>query len=393
MKPRLLFLSPFTPAPGGHGSSMRAHAFLRAFAKTYDVHLIVFSRSDTACLPEALCRETARIPLALWPDPHARLKRICAVSPSLYRRLWPQPCEWQQVWNLRARFPFSIRSFNVLHVFRLYLTPLVNAWAETINASERWLDLDDVESDTRAQFAALHARCGKPRFAAHMRIEAEQYAALERRYLPRFDRVFVAAGDDRIGLPHPAPEMAPNIAPEPAESLRQAGPDNPFRFLFVGTLSYAPNEDALSWFCNAVLPLLRAGADRPFIVRVTGRGSLRRLRMPGDVVLTGYVPEIRTAYRDAHAVIVPLRVGGGTGIKVLEAFAYGRPVIATSVGLRGLAVEPGRHALVGDDPESFAGACLQLMRSETHDRQKLVDEAHRLVRSRYTPSALEAVLR
>jgi sugar transferase (PEP-CTERM/EpsH1 system associated) len=133
--------------------------------------------------------------------------------------------------------------------------------------------------------------------------------------------------------------------------------------VFVGSLDWFPNEDAVKEFATRVLPILRRNIER-ITLRVVGRKPSASLattlrRMPG-VELVGEVPDVRTYMAEAQVVVVPLRIGGGTRIKVLEALAMGKPVISTSVGAEGLQLEDGRDLLLADTTETFV-AQIQLL--------------------------------
>ena len=164
--------------------------------------------------------------------------------------------------------------------------------------------------------------------------------------------------------------------------------------LFVGTLDYFPNADAAAFLCKEIVPRLRASLDRPLRVRVVGAQptrALRTLARGADVEIAGFVTDVTDAYRDADVVVVPLRVGGGTRIKVLEAFAHGRPVVTTTAGVDGIDARDGEHLVVADDPDAFAGACARLLR----DRElaaALTGRARRFVGERHSIDAVHHAL-
>src|SRR5690606_1651833 len=118
-----------------------------------------------------------------------------------------------------------------------------------------------------------------------------------------------------------------------------------------------------------------------------------RRRVAGEPELSWAEPSAGLAdeYRRAHAVIAPIRAGGGTRIKVLEAFAHGRPLIATPLAVEGLAVEPGTHALVGETPDDLAEHAVRLM-ADAAMGEGLAARAWALVRASYTPEVLRACL-
>lgn len=183
--------------------------------------------------------------------------------------------------------------------------------------------------------------------------------------------------------------MLPNGVLLPnAVTPRRAGPR--FTFLYVGTLGYFPNQDAVEHFCGAILPIIRRQAPTSLRVLVVGTGvppAVQRLSHIPEVQVVGAVPDVAPWYEEADAAIIPLRAGGGTRIKALEAFAHRRPVVSTALGVEGLDVCHGQHVLLGDTPEAFAEQCLRLMRDPSLG-DSLVEAAYDLVTARYSANAV-----
>jgi glycosyltransferase involved in cell wall biosynthesis len=290
--------------------------------------------------------------------------------------------------------------FDVIHAFRVYTASLAISLARSAAALRRprlHLDLDEIESVTRARLACLYRDNGLEEEAETEAAEAKRFERSERRLLPLFDRVYVASELDarRVQpLLRGEPRVAPNTVVAPLEPVA-ALTTHPFTFLFVGTMGYYPNEDAVLFFCREVLPKLRAQADRPFLVRIVGSGipdSLRQLARLPEVRFIGEPSDMAREYADIEAVIVPLRAGGGTRIKVLEAFAYRRPVVSTIVGVEGIEVQPEQHCLIGDTAGDLARQCLRIMEDRAL-RERLADEAFDLVTGSYSPARLQAAIR
>jgi polysaccharide biosynthesis protein PslH len=154
------------------------------------------------------------------------------------------------------------------------------------------------------------------------------------------------------------------IAPRPGQpagpSRQAAGPP---RLLFVGLMGYGPNADAVRWAVREILPRIRR--ERPDVtLRVVGGEvppDVQGLRGPG-VEIAGRVDDVGRELADAAVVVVPLRAGGGTRLKILEAMAAARPIVTTRIGCEGINVRDGTHLLVRDDAGSFAEAVLRLLR-------------------------------
>jgi glycosyltransferase involved in cell wall biosynthesis len=179
--------------------------------------------------------------------------------------------------------------------------------------------------------------------------------------------------------------------PPPALALPE-GNREPI-LLFVGSMFYEPNVDAVRFFTRRVLPLIRREIPgvKFLIVGKDPRPSVRQLHDGKSVIVTGTVPEVAEYLHRAAAVVVPIRFGGGTRIKILEALAYRKAVVSTRVGAEGIDVQSGEHLLLADSPEDFAGACTLLLKDGTL-RQRLGEEGFQLVSSRYQWAAIERMV-
>jgi polysaccharide biosynthesis protein PslH len=167
--------------------------------------------------------------------------------------------------------------------------------------------------------------------------------------------------------------------------------------LFCGLLSYWPNEDAVRFFVDSIFPDIRRQLPSVRLV-IIGRGPSEQVRALADgtsIKLEADVPSVADYYRRATMGIVPLRIGGGTRIKILEAWALGVPVVSTSIGCEGLDGMNGEHFIVADTPQDFTKACVDLFRSSSL-REHLVQRGRELAFSKYrwemsTKKAVSAV--
>jgi len=264
--------------------------------------------------------------------------------------------------------------------------------AQAGSLTRRHLDLDDIESITRRRLAELYRVHGRTTLATSEEEAARRAAMLEDEVSRDFDRLYVCSEQDRATLARPARAQVcvlPNALPLP-DPVPPPPPGRPYTFLFIGTLGYYPNEEGIIYFCTQVLPLIRqAASPRDVRVLIVGPGAspaIQDLARARDVSLIGAVPDVRAVYRESNAVIVPIRAGGGTRVKVLEAFSYRRPVAATTVGVEGIAARPGEHFLQGDTSTELADQCLRLIYSPPL-AERLADNAYDLFRDAYTIEA------
>jgi glycosyltransferase involved in cell wall biosynthesis len=140
--------------------------------------------------------------------------------------------------------------------------------------------------------------------------------------------------------------------------------------VFVGAMDWEPNIDAMEYFCDRIWPSVQAQAPGAKL-RIVGRNPGDRVRRLASehVAITGRVPSVADHLREASVVVVPLRIGGGTRLKIYEAMAAGKAVVSTSVGAEGLDVRHGRDIVLADNPQGFADAILALLRDENLRRK------------------------
>jgi glycosyltransferase involved in cell wall biosynthesis len=166
-------------------------------------------------------------------------------------------------------------------------------------------------------------------------------------------------------------------------------PDSLRHLVFTGSMDWRPNQDAARYFAVDVMPLLRRA--RPELeCTFVGRNppsDIAALGQTQGIHITGTVEDVRPYVERASVYIVPLRVGGGSRLKILEALAMGRAVVSTTVGAEGLHVEHGRHLLLADNPRTFADSVLRLL-DDPALCSELGTEGRRLVEARYDWNAL-----
>jgi glycosyltransferase involved in cell wall biosynthesis len=164
--------------------------------------------------------------------------------------------------------------------------------------------------------------------------------------------------------------------------------ERPLELLFTGAMNYAPNADGVAHFCAEILPRIRAVVP-DVSLSVVGRDPPPRIQSlaRGGVTITGTVPDVRPWMNRAAVFVVPLRVGGGTRLKILEALASGRAVVSTSLGCEGLDVKHGDNILVADTPAAFADAVVRCLR-DPGLRRELGARGRALVEQRYRWDAI-----
>jgi len=245
--------------------------------------------------------------------------------------------------------------FDIVHVFRLATLPLAARYLQKAPGRRSARHRISTTSSRRRTLVWRRSigRTERIRWLMPRRTRRRSTPRSRHEVLHDFDRVYVCSEADRAELQGRGRARNLRFAqhgglPAPLPPANRA---DPFTFLFVGTLGYYPNTDAVHYFCTQVVPLLRERSPRAFQVTIVGIGapaSVQELARMPEVQVVGAVPDVTPWYRDAHAVVVPLRAGGGTRIKVLEAFSFRRPSREHVAGYGRLEARPEEHFLLGD---------------------------------------------
>lgn len=223
-------------------------------------------------------------------------------------------------------------------------------------------------------------------------VDERRWTRLQQRCSEAVDAVVVCSNLDieRSGLANAV--AVPNGSSEvpSADADRWSLRDGVPTMLFVGALDYEPNTDAVLWFIDEVLPLVRSRIPEARL-RVVGRGTdaLGLSAIPPGVEIVGEVVDLQPELEAADVSVVPIRLGAGTRLKVIEAMANHIPIVTTPVGCEGIALSDGVHALIADDPRNFADSCLRVLMSGEL-RQTLADQAAELFMTSYRWSSVEA---
>jgi len=242
-----------------------------------------------------------------------------------------------------------------------FLQPSMNVW--DLDFRPKVLFAHNVE----AQIGKRHAeRAGNPAARLFWGRQWRKLHWYEGEAMRRFDHVITVSAEDSAlmrqdyGVSHstPVPLGVDTVEYAPGDEPRLPG-----RLVFTGSMDWLPNADGLSWFVSEVLPLIRE--RRPGVtLDIVGRNPAPRVRALGaepGIEVTGAVPDVKPYVRRAEVVIVPLRIGGGTRIKIFEAMSLGAAIVSTRLGAEGLPVEDGGDLLLADEPEAFAAAVVSLL--------------------------------
>jgi len=217
----------------------------------------------------------------------------------------------------------------------------------------------------------------------------------EREALTRFDLVLAVSETDRDTFAR----LYPGALRRPVHVV-QTGVDTAYftpmpgrersrHLVFTGSMDWLPNEDGMLYFVRDILPRIRA-AEPEITLSIVGRTptpAVQRLAAGNGIEVTGRVDDVRPHVAAAAVYVVPLRIGGGTRLKIFEAMSMAKAVVSTAIGAEGLPITPGRDIVVADEPAAFADAVVQLLR-DPEKRQRIESAARDLVVQHYDWAAV-----
>ena len=389
-RPRLLFLSHCLPYPPHSGVATRTYNILRQLHVAYDVDLVAFSRmshqpdGDARDAASRALRGTAAYVAEPTPIPNER---------STPRKLWDH---LRSVVSGRAYtyYEYDSRAFadRLSAVLRARMPDLVHLDSLDLH---RWLPLlprvpitcthHDIDSELLRRRAQ---RLDGAVLRRYLLLQVGRLERLERQVCPHVALNLMMSEVDARILRALAPGAATMVVPNGTDPVYfQPNGTRPLagRVVFVGPTHSHPNRDAVELLLQEIWPRIRAADGAASLRLIGGNAPADRARYdaaPGVAAL-GTLPDIRPALAEASCCVVPIRIGGGTRLKILDAWAMGKAVVSTSIGCEGLEVTDGEDILIHDAPDAIADAVLQVL----HDgglRSRLERNGRRLAVERYS---------
>lgn len=380
---RILIITDAIPYPPVSGDRIRTYNMLRRVAAKHEVWLATLLREPneaegTAHLQEFCCGvETAC----------RRRRHPIAHLPGLFRfALAGKPLELKFVHSEelvhKIQRLVSVVDFDIVHIEPSHMALYVQA----LPPDEHWrriLVFHNIASDQYARLSRIgRGWVGKMRAGLHSRMMRRW----EPRYAEQFDRCITVSETDRQLLITANPRLRVDVIPNGVDTrMYRPLPHIVSRptLLFVGRMSYWACADAMLHFCRDILPRIRRRIGDVEMWIVGKEPGAEVIRLAGNGVhVTGWVEDVVPYYSRSTVCVVPLRAGGGTRLKVLEAMSLGRPVVSTAIGCEGLDVIDGEHLLIADNPEEFAEKTVRLL-TDRELYQHVTTRARELVVNRY----------
>jgi polysaccharide biosynthesis protein PslH len=363
---RILYLSPLAPAPPRSGAQARMHGLLAHLARRHEITAVsLLDPGDDAMACARSLREHCR-EVVLVPNPKGgnglgkRLLQLRSAASlhSFERHRCSLPALQRALDGVLSRTRFDLVNLEFPYLAHYRLAPPGAPPPPVV------LDAHDIAYEIVRQVAGGGAGLGRRLYASvnWRKLRRDELAAFR-----RADGVYTCSAADRdhvlSDLPSAHVAVVPNAADVDFYQPRPSDPPSDGRTLvFFGLLSTFPNTDGVLHFAREIWP--RIAAERPEarfkIIGDRPPPSVRALAGP-RVEVAGLVEDLRPHLASAAALVVPLRLGSGTRLKVLEGMAMGKAIVSTALGARGIDAVPGRDLLVADDAAGFAAEVIRLL--------------------------------
>lgn len=351
---RLLFLTPYLPSPPQSGGPRRLHGLMSGLAQSHDVAVLALvdpAKDQTAAVraTREYCGTVLTVPnnrYGLTARQKRALQLVSLASPWSFERLVHHRPAFQAALDAlvaRERFDVITAEFAQLASYRLPHGPRLV------------LDEHNIEYDVLRRTATADRRLDRKVYNAinYRKLRREEHAAWR-----RFTGCLTTSARDEAFVRRECPDLPTAVIPNAVDTSAfrpaEAAPE-PGTILFFGAINYYPNTDAVRYFLDEILPLIRQ--RQPGVrVWIVGQSPPEAItsRASADVIVTGLVDDVRPYLARASVVIAPLRIGGGTRLKIVEALAMGKAIVSTTLGAEGLAITGERELLLADTAQDFA---------------------------------------
>ncbi len=373
---RVLMVTSRLPWPPTEGHQLRSWHLLRAIARKHRVTLLSCLRPEDAEaasgeLPAAVNR------LAFHHLRQDRISTAMQLASGIGGRL-PFVVHRYAGAELRSKVAELTRDADLVHFDMLPLMACADRVPAGVPVVYNAHNIEHVLLRTRGDNES------RPLHRAFLRNQVDRLARFEADASRRADLVLACSEQDRAQLVELGARAAITVpnGVDLGDNRPGTGSEDG-SLVFVGQMGWFPNRDGVEWFLSDVLP--RVLSRKPDL-RFTLVGKAQGLRVPpgiaANVDVTGFVDDLRPLVQRASVYVVPLRMGSGTRLKVLEAMAFGKAIVTTSIGSEGIDLEEGVHAEFANDAQSFADRILALLDDPAH-RAALGREARKLAEARY----------
>ncbi len=366
----ILFLTAQLPEPPHAGGTLRTNGLFRAVhAAGHAVHVLAFGTSDQLRINRPALDEFCASVEVVSPPQRSNLRRLRDVLLSNVadmQQRYASPAYAAKLTDLLRRQSYDLIQIESLEM-ATYLPVLTREAPDTPLIYDSFnAEYDLQRTIYEAERGSLHPR--RVIGALYSLVQWRRLTQFERMVCQRVAHVIAVSEADAEAFHRLAPEACVSVVPNGIDTAKYVTRDSSLdlgehALVFTGTMNYRPNVDAALWFAEEILDSVRARVPdaKFFVVGSHPHPRLDALRERDGVQITGWVPDVNPFLQAAAVYVVPMRMGSGTRLKVLQAMAAGQAVVATRMGAQGLHVTDGHELRLADTAQDFARAVIDLL--------------------------------
>jgi glycosyltransferase involved in cell wall biosynthesis len=394
---KILFVTPYLPSPPSFGGARRLHGLMTELARQHELSVLSLVRpdepyDDSVRATGQYCREVVTMPNPPFALP-LKGKRALQLRSLASRRSFEwfshvRPAVAARLREMVSRQPYDVVNFEFTHMapYRWSLPPMGRRPVFV-------LDEHNIEYEILRRTAGSESTLVRRVYNA---VNWRKLRSEELRAWRTFDGCSVTSAHDRDLLLRDLPHVRTAIVPNAVDldyfrARADAPPPEPNSIVFFGAINYFPNTDGLNFFLEQIFPRVLARVPSAKLIVVGHTPPELFALANANIEMKGFVPDVRVEVERAAVAIAPLRIGGGTRLKILEAMAMSKPVVSTPQGAEGLEVRHERDLLLGHSPAAFADQVVRLLQDDVLAR-RLGEEGRRLVERQYSWAASAARL-
>jgi len=374
----ILFLTRETPFPADSGVKMRAWLVLERLARNHQVTLVCYDAAAGALREgplQEICESVHVVKHEAQLGSFKYLKMFFGLFSPAPFAIKGRHC---QDYHRVVKEMFAQQKFDLILCDSVYQAIYLPAGQHKIILNEH-----NIESTIIKRYISIEKNPFNRCYAFY---EWLRMKAFEEKIWKRCSLIFACSQVDKEEIEKRTGRRQVEVVPNGvAVPVLRVSEEKPFDLVYTGLIGWKPNEDAVLFFAKQIYPFIKKFLPQ---VRfwIVGKGpspAVKALEKEGTIHVTGAVAHVEPYIEKGGIIVVPLRIGSGTRLKILEAFALKKAVVSTTIGCEGLEVTHGKDILIEDDPQKFAGAVISLL-EDGPTRKRLGEAGRKLVEEKYS---------
>jgi sugar transferase (PEP-CTERM/EpsH1 system associated) len=375
---KVLHIIPYIPVPPIFGGALRVYHILRHLVQHHEVTVLACGSSEDRQRLEAVFNSQLRGTYMVPRPWERRFRRLGQLYSLWTARSYFSVYANNRIMQRTLDEVLGGRSFDIIQIE----FPVMAMFRFDTDAV-RILDAHNVEYEI---FCRMWKNVKSPLRRFHYHREYQKFFNEEIAVCRKQDAIFVTSERDRQTLDADVPDVPKFVVPNGVDATYftpSPDPSEPWSLVFSGLMSYVPNYDGMLYFLDEIFPRVLKDIPQAKLYIVGNKPpKVLQKRASRNIVVTGFVDDVRPFIRQSSVYVVPLRMGSGTRLKVLEAMAMKKPIVTTSIGCEGIDVRHEESALIADNPQEFAESVVRLLR-KAELRRRLAENAYELMHTHY----------